>query len=73
MELCSLFGRKLDLINIRFIVDIDISFCFSEALTILSVHQAKNVKPTATKYILQLADMKLHICTYIQVENAFVT
>jgi len=39
----------------------------SEALTILSLHQAKIVKPTATKYIMQLADLKLHICTYIQV------
>jgi hypothetical protein len=41
----------------------------SEALTILSVHQSKLVKPTATKYILQLADLKLHICTYIQVRD----
>lgn len=40
-----------------------------EALTILSVHQAKIVKPTATKYIMQLADLKLHICTYIQVKD----
>lgn len=46
------------------------SFClFSEALTILSVHQAKTVKPTATKYLMQVADLKLHICTYIQVRN----
>ncbi|CAF4445217.1 unnamed protein product, partial [Adineta steineri] len=44
-------------------------FTFREALTILSVHQAKVVKPTATKYILQLADLKLHICTYIQVKD----
>jgi len=29
----------------------------------------KNIKPTATKYILQLADLKLHICTYIQVKD----
>ncbi|CAF2833569.1 unnamed protein product [Rotaria sp. Silwood2] len=44
-------------------------FTFREALTILSVHQSKNVKPTATKYIMQLADLKLHICTYIQVKD----
>ncbi len=44
-------------------------FISSEALTILSVHQARIIKPTATKYIMQLADMKLHICTYIQVEK----
>ncbi|CAF1066284.1 unnamed protein product [Rotaria magnacalcarata] len=44
-------------------------FTFREALTILSVHQAKLVKPTATKYIMQLADLKLHICTYIQVKD----
>jgi hypothetical protein len=42
---------------------------YSEALTILSVHQSKTVKPTATKYIMQLADLKLHICTYIQVRK----
>ncbi|UJR27942.1 hypothetical protein I4U23_009202 [Adineta vaga] len=44
-------------------------FTFREALTILSVHQSKIVKPTATKYIMQLADLKLHICTYIQVKD----
>lgn len=48
---------------------ISLEFFSSEALTILSVHQAKIIKPTATKYILQLADMKLHICTYIQVDE----
>ena len=42
-------------------------FSCREALSILSVHQSKVVKPTATKYIMQLADLKLHICTYIQV------
>ncbi|CAF4451221.1 unnamed protein product, partial [Rotaria sp. Silwood2] len=44
-------------------------FTFREALTILSVHQSKIVKPTATKYIMQLADLQLHICTYIQVKD----
>ncbi|CAF1376694.1 unnamed protein product [Adineta ricciae] len=44
-------------------------FTFREALTILSIHQAKIVKPTATKYIMQLADLKLHICTYIKVKD----
>ncbi|CAF3652063.1 unnamed protein product [Rotaria sordida] len=44
-------------------------FTFREALTILSVHQSKVVKPTATKYIMQLADLKLHICTYIQIKD----
>lgn len=33
----------------------------------LSVHQSKTVKPTATKYVMQLADLKLHVNTYIQV------
>lgn len=51
------------------------SYIYSEALNILSVHQAKLVKPTAAKYIMQLADLKLHICTYIQVnkENEKIT
>ncbi|CAF0722876.1 unnamed protein product [Adineta ricciae] len=44
-------------------------FTFREALGILSVHQSKSVKPTATKYVMQLADLKLHICTYIQVKD----
>ncbi|CAM4754730.1 unnamed protein product [Rotaria magnacalcarata] len=44
-------------------------FTFREALTILSVHQSKTVRPTPTKYIMQLADLKLHICTYIQVKD----
>ncbi|CAF0919684.1 unnamed protein product [Adineta steineri] len=44
-------------------------FTFREALGMLSIHQSKTVKPTATKYIMQLADIKLHICTYIQVKD----
>ncbi|CAF1484980.1 unnamed protein product [Adineta steineri] len=33
------------------------------------INQSKTVNPTATKYIMQLADIKLHICTYIQVKD----
>jgi hypothetical protein len=58
---------KLFIHKYLFIMDCSFLFFPSEALTILSVHQAKIVKPTATKYIMQLADLKLHICTYIQV------
>ncbi|CAF0990776.1 unnamed protein product [Didymodactylos carnosus] len=44
-------------------------YTFREALMILSTHQSKTVKPTATKYILEFLDIKIPICTYIQVKD----
>ena len=63
------YYRKISILFYYHICLFVLFLIYSEALTILSVHQSKIVKPTATKYIMQLADLKLHICTYIQVEK----